>query len=125
MDSADCYKYIYAFTDWFQVQTDHVQPELMTAENVDYDKLAAFLNRICPKVLTELDKMNRSRAFDGYEPIEDDIDGAVKKLYMLQIPNITSQSEVLTRCHFCSLCTTLEVFKVVSMNMLVTVCSSG
>jgi len=107
--------------DSFQVQTDHVQPELMTAENVDYDKLAAFLNRICPKVLTELDKMNRSRAFDGYEPIEDDTDGAVKKLYMLQIPNITSQSEVLTRCHFYSLCTTLEVFKVVSMNTLVMV----
>ena len=121
MDGAFCYKYIYALTDGFQVQTDHVQPELMTAENVDYDKLAAFLNRICPKVLSELDKMARSRAFDGFEPIEDDIDGAVKKLYMLQIPNITSQSEVLTRCHFCSLYTTLEVFKVVTMNTLVMV----
>jgi len=94
---------------------------MMTAKNVDYDKLAAFLNRICPKVLTELDKMNRSRAFDGYEPIEDDADGAVKKLYMLQTPNVTSQSEVLTRCHLCSLYTTLEVFKVVSMNMLMMV----
>jgi len=121
VDGVGCYKYIYAFTDWFQVQTDHVQPEMMTAKNVDYDKLAAFLNRICPKVLTELDKMNRSRAFDGYEPIEDDADGAVKKLYMLQTPNVTSQSEVLTRCHLCSLYTTLEVFKVVSMNMLMMV----
>lgn len=121
MDGAGCYKYICALTDLVQVQTDHVQPEMMTAENVDYDKLAAFLNRICPKVLTELDKMNRSRAFDGYEPIEDDTDGAVKKLYMLQIPNITSQSEVLTRCHVCSLFTTLEVFKVASINTVVMV----
>lgn len=83
------------------------------AENVDYDKLAAFLNHICPEVLTELDKMHRSRAFDGYEPIEDDTDGAVKKLYMLQVPNITSQSEVLARCHVYILYTKLEVFKVV------------
>lgn len=114
-------KYIYALTDWFQVQTDHVLPELVTVENVDYDKLAAFLNRICPQVLTELDKMNRSRAFDGYEPIEDETDGAVKKLYTLQIPNITSQSEVLTRFHVYSLYTTFGFFKVVSMNMLVMV----
>jgi hypothetical protein len=64
------------------------------AENVDYDKLAAFLRRICPKVITELDRMHRSRAFDGYEPVEDDTDGAVKKLHTLQVPSITSQSKV-------------------------------
>jgi hypothetical protein len=99
------------------MQTDSVQPELMMAENVDYDKLAAFLNRICPKVLTELDKMHRSRAFDGYEPIEDDdADGAAKKLYMLQVPNVTSQNKVLIRRYVHILYTRHEVFKVVSMN---------
>lgn len=72
------------------------------AENVDYDKLAAFLSGICPKVITELDKMNRSRAFDGYEPIEDDADGGVKKLHTLQVPNIASQSKVLTDVIFIS-----------------------
>ncbi|PNF15363.1 WD repeat-containing protein 34 [Cryptotermes secundus] len=77
-----------------ETQTDNVQPELMMAENVDYDKLAAFLSCICPKVITELDKMSRSRAFDGYEPIEDDADGGVRKLHTLQVPNITSQSKM-------------------------------
>jgi hypothetical protein len=67
----------------------------MMAENVDYDKLAVFLSRICPEVLTELDKMHRSRAFDGYEPIEDNTDAAVRKLHTLQVSNINSQSEVL------------------------------
>jgi hypothetical protein len=87
---------------WFQTQTDSVQPELIMADNVDYDKLAAFLSRICPKVIKELDKMHKSRAFDGYELIEDDDGGGVKKLHTLQVPNITSQSEVLTDVMFIS-----------------------
>jgi hypothetical protein len=74
----------------------------MMAENVDYDKLAAFLSRICPKVIAELDKMHRSRAFDGYEPTDDDGDGGVKKLHTLQVPYITSQSKVLTDVMFSS-----------------------
>jgi hypothetical protein len=77
------------------MQTDHVQPELMMVENVDYDKLAAFLSCICPKVIAELDKIHTSQAFDGYEPLEDNTDGAVRKLHTLQVPNISSQSEVL------------------------------
>jgi hypothetical protein len=74
----------------------------MKAENVDYGKLAAFLSYIYPKVVTELDKMHRSRAFDGYEPIEDDADGRVHKLHTLQVPNITSQSKVTTSVMFTS-----------------------
>lgn len=74
----------------------------MMAENVDYDKLAAFLSSICPKVITELDKMSRSRAFDGYEPIDEDAEVGVKKLHTLQVPNITSQSKVLTCVMFIS-----------------------
>jgi hypothetical protein len=74
----------------------------MMADNVDYDKLAAFLTRICPKVMRELDKTHRSRAFDGYEPIDDDYEGGVKKLHTLQVPSITSQSEVLTDVMFIS-----------------------
>jgi hypothetical protein len=90
----------YVCAYWLQTQTDHVQPELMMAESVDYDKLAAFLSRIFPKVIAELDKMHRSRAFDGYEPIEDNTDGAVTKLHTLQVPNINSQSEVLLGAMF-------------------------
>ncbi|XP_069697896.1 cytoplasmic dynein 2 intermediate chain 2-like isoform X1 [Periplaneta americana] len=81
-----------------ETQTETSQPQLVLDENVDYDKLAAFLRRICPKVITELDKMHRSRAFDGYEPIEDNTDDAVKKLHVLQIPNITPQSEIKVSC---------------------------
>ncbi|KDR08919.1 WD repeat-containing protein 34-like [Zootermopsis nevadensis] len=77
-----------------ETQTDHIQPNLIMAENVDYDRLAAFLNRIYPKVIAELDKMHISQAFNGYEPTEDNTDGAVRKLHTLQVRNTNSQTEM-------------------------------
>lgn len=37
-------------------------------QDVDYNKLAAFLNRVTPSVLTELDEIYGSTAFDDYDP---------------------------------------------------------
>ena len=78
-----------------ETQTDNLHIEMMAEENVDYDKLTAFLRYVGPLVSTELDKCDRSRAFDSYEPLDDDIDGMVKKLHDIQIPsNFNNNSEI-------------------------------
>nr|CAD7392261.1 unnamed protein product [Timema cristinae] len=77
-----------------ETQTEDHQPKSSVPPYVDEERLAAFLKRICPAVLKELDKVNKSRAFIGYEPIPDDTDGEIKQLHTLETPIIHSRSEV-------------------------------
>ncbi|KAJ8873577.1 hypothetical protein PR048_024395 [Dryococelus australis] len=65
---------------------------------VDYNRLAAFLRGVCPKVLSELDKVERSRAFRGYDPTDDDGDDEVKRLHVLLTPELKSRVEVRVSC---------------------------
>nr|CAD7198337.1 unnamed protein product [Timema douglasi] len=77
-----------------ETQTEDHQPKSSVPPYVDEERLAAFLKRICPAVLKELDKVNKSRAFIGYEPIPDDTDDEIKQLHTLETPIIHSRSEV-------------------------------
>nr|CAD7399084.1 unnamed protein product [Timema poppensis] len=82
------------FARLVDTQTEDHQPKSSVPPYVDEERLAAFLKRICPAVLKELDKVNKSRAFIGYEPIPDDTDDEIKQLHTLETPIIHSRSEV-------------------------------
>ncbi|KAK3854352.1 hypothetical protein Pcinc_039163 [Petrolisthes cinctipes] len=47
-------------------QTDEEKMDLQTQAEYDVTSLAAFLQRITPKVIKELERQNRSQAFAGY-----------------------------------------------------------
>ncbi|KAJ9599617.1 hypothetical protein L9F63_009934 [Diploptera punctata] len=87
-----------------ETQTGNLQLQMMDPKNVDFDKLAEFLKYAEPLVMIELDKYVRSQAFDYYEPLDDDIEGVVKKLHDLQVPNFNSFKDMYVSCltWFCS-----------------------
>ena len=87
-----------------ETQTDNLQLNMMVPEDVDYDKLATFLRYVGPLVIKELDACQMSRAFESYEPLNDDIDNAVKKICDLQIPkfNILKDTCVSGLSWFCT-----------------------
>jgi len=72
------------FFFFFQVQTDVVKQP--SGVDVDYNRLAEWLSGIAPQVLEELDKSQRSHAFDDYEPGSGDSKAALKLLYTLVPP---------------------------------------
>ncbi|XP_047119540.1 cytoplasmic dynein 2 intermediate chain 2-like [Schistocerca piceifrons] len=78
-----------------EIQTEEKE-QTSCAPQVDYSRLASFLNRVCPAVVTELEKNNRSRAFDDLRyanNYEDDITQA-QKLYTVQPSSAACDVEV-------------------------------
>lgn len=78
-----------------EIQTEEKE-QTSCHPQVDYSRLATFLNRVCPAVLTELEKNNRSRAFDNLQyaaSYEEDVTQA-QKLYTLQPSNPACDIEV-------------------------------
>lgn len=75
------------------VQTD--SREEKSPPDVDMSKLAAWLSRITPKVIDELDKSRRSRVFDDYK-LQETIDSSMKHLYTLNIDKDHPQSGFVT-----------------------------
>ena len=62
--------------------------------------LVAFLARATPLVLRELERAEKSRAFDGYQLIEEDDDQPVRRLLTLRLeakPADTSQVRTAER----------------------------
>ncbi|KAK4323474.1 hypothetical protein Pmani_005825 [Petrolisthes manimaculis] len=68
-------------------QTDEEKVDLQTQTQYDVDSLAAFLHRITPKVIKELERQNRSQAFAGYalrQEEEEEEGGGVRLLHTLR-----------------------------------------
>lgn len=68
-----------------EVQTEHVE-KFSSPPSFDETALAEFLGRTCPKVLEELDKIQRSKAFAAYRLPDDDGEQDVQKLFTLFKP---------------------------------------
>ncbi|XP_042891158.1 cytoplasmic dynein 2 intermediate chain 2-like [Penaeus japonicus] len=69
------------------VQTEEEDPPNFDNREYDEASLAAFLQRITPKVLQELDRQNRSRAFDGFSLMREEETSQVKLLHTLKWSN--------------------------------------
>lgn len=69
----------------FQVQTEHIE-RMSLPPSFDEAALADFLSRTCPKVLEELDKIQRSKAFAAYHLSDDDGEQDIQKLFTLLKP---------------------------------------
>ncbi|XP_075223516.1 cytoplasmic dynein 2 intermediate chain 2-like isoform X2 [Lycorma delicatula] len=68
-----------------EVQTDSSE-QINVASNVDEEALASFLDKICPKVLEELDKSSKSKAFLSYHLPDEDASQEVKNIHNLLKP---------------------------------------
>ncbi|KAG8231832.1 hypothetical protein J437_LFUL008603, partial [Ladona fulva] len=66
-----------------ETQTDSPVPRIQPHVQYDEGRLADFLKRICPKVLGELDKVQKSRAFDRYYSSRVEEDKIPRKLHSL------------------------------------------
>lgn len=53
-------------------------------ESVDQNKLASWLDRICPKLIAILDANNSQRAFDQYEVFWDEEREDIKEVYCMR-----------------------------------------
>ncbi|KAK3931580.1 Cytoplasmic dynein 2 intermediate chain 2 [Frankliniella fusca] len=75
-----------------------VQTQSLGADNppnVDISRLAAWLNRITPRVLEELDKCQKSRAFDDYK-LQNIENSSVKLLFSLSLEKDHPQYKFIT-----------------------------
>ncbi|KAF2363979.1 WD40-repeat-containing domain [Trinorchestia longiramus] len=75
-------------------QTDDVEPPASGSATVDESSLLQFLNKITPLVLEELDKQNRSVAFDGFDGLDDEDDRGAAVLHTLRWPQLFAQGVV-------------------------------
>lgn len=69
------------------VQTEEEEPPNFDNQEYDEASLAEFLQRITPKVLQELDRQNRSRAFDGFLLMREEETSQVKLMHTLRWSN--------------------------------------
>ncbi|XP_037775081.1 cytoplasmic dynein 2 intermediate chain 2-like [Penaeus monodon] len=69
------------------VQTEEEEPPNFDNQEYDEASLAEFLQRITPKVIQELDRQNRSRAFDGFLLMREEETSQVKLLHTLRWSN--------------------------------------
>ncbi|KAE8746474.1 hypothetical protein FOCC_FOCC006839 [Frankliniella occidentalis] len=80
-------------TNSVEVQTNSTETDQPPA--IDESKLAAWLNRITPRVLEELDKNQKSRVFDDYK-LQNSENSLVKLLYTLSLEKDHPQFKVST-----------------------------
>lgn len=73
------------FCKSIEVQTEHVA-KLSSPPSYDEAALAEFLKRACPKIIDELDKIQRSKAFAAYRLPDDDVEQGIQKLFTLCKP---------------------------------------
>lgn len=60
-------------------------------------KLAAWLTKITPRVLEELEKGNKSRAFNEYK-LQENVDNSIKHLFSLDMPQTELHNYVSSMC---------------------------
>lgn len=80
-------------TNSVEVQTNSTVTDQPPA--IDESKLAAWLNRITPRVLEELDKNQKSRVFDDYK-LQNSENSLVKLLYTLSLEKDHPQYKFIT-----------------------------
>lgn len=68
-----------------QSQTDPEQEVKVATDTAVTPSLTAFVKRAAALVLAELERAERSRAFDGYGLIEDDDDQPVRRMFTLRL----------------------------------------
>lgn len=78
------------------VQTEGVVKSL-NAE-YDVDKLASFLSKVCPSVINELNKVEKSKAFTLYQTAKEDEANTLKVLHSIQSETIPQIPGVRVSC---------------------------
>ncbi|RZF44577.1 hypothetical protein LSTR_LSTR001335 [Laodelphax striatellus] len=78
---------------YIEVQTDRIQEPTLSS-NYDENALSTFLNRVGQKVIDEIDKGNRSKAFLSYQLPDEDSSSEVKIVLSLTRPNTAEKNEM-------------------------------
>ncbi|XP_034244841.1 WD repeat-containing protein 34-like [Thrips palmi] len=76
-----------------EVQTEVIQEQ--SSSGADMTKLAAWLSKITPRVIEELDKSNKSRAFNEYK-LQESVDSSTRHLFSLSMPQTELQNDCFT-----------------------------
>ncbi|XP_042214290.1 cytoplasmic dynein 2 intermediate chain 2-like [Homarus americanus] len=66
------------------IQTEEEEPKNYQRSEYDEASLSAFLKRVTPKVIRELERQNRSQAFHGYSVVKEEESLGVKMLHSLR-----------------------------------------
>ncbi|XP_039283245.1 cytoplasmic dynein 2 intermediate chain 2 isoform X2 [Nilaparvata lugens] len=80
-----------------EIQTERIQ-ELNLSSNYDEHALSTFLNRVGQKIIDEIDKGNRSKAFLSYQLPDEDSSSEVKNVLSLTRPNSAQKKEMKVNC---------------------------
>ncbi|XP_064082921.1 cytoplasmic dynein 2 intermediate chain 2-like [Macrobrachium nipponense] len=76
------------------VQTEEEESNASKAPEYNEESLLMFLKNVGPKVIREIERQNRSRAFDGFSLMEKEESSGVKVLHTLRLVQIQSEHVV-------------------------------